>query len=81
MKLQMSKTAFVFFIAAAIASGQDKKLNTAAIDELTGLKGKLNEQEHVYKVSSPRTDLKISVDKWECPPSWASPPGPLSCPA
>jgi len=35
MKLQMSKTAFVFLIAAGITSGQDKKLNTATIDELT----------------------------------------------
>jgi hypothetical protein len=77
MKLQMSKTAFTFCIAAGIASGQDKKLNTTTIDELTGLKGKLNEQEHVYKIGSPRTDLKISVDKWEMPPfmgltSWAA---------
>src|SRR5262249_49903787 len=47
------------------------------IDELTGLKGKLNEQEHVYKVTSPRTDIKVSVDNWEMPPfmgltSWAA---------
>src|SRR5204863_5390660 len=63
--------------ATAAACAQEKKLNTARIDELTGLKGKLNQQENVYKVSSPRTDLKISVDKWEMPPfmgltSWAS---------
>jgi len=73
----MSKLALALILSAAAASGQDKKLNTAAIDELTGLKGKLNEQENVYKVSSPRTDLKISVDQWETPPfmgltSWAS---------
>src|SRR5689334_24627890 len=47
---------------------ESKKLDAAKIDELTGLKGKLNEQENVYKVSSPRTDLKISVDKWQMPP-------------
>src|SRR2546425_11372056 len=61
---------------AASASAQTK-LNTAQIDELTGLKGKLNEQEGVYKVSSPRTDLKIAVDGWSMPPfmgltSWAA---------
>src|SRR2546425_3200070 len=61
---------------AASASAQTK-LNTAEIDELTGLKGKLNEQEGVYKVSSPRTDLKIAVDGWTMPPfmgltSWAA---------
>src|SRR6266550_793874 len=77
MNGKMSKIAFAFFSIALAASGQDKKLNTAGIDELTGLKGKLNEQENVYKVSAPRTDLKISVDKWEMPPfmgltSWAA---------
>jgi hypothetical protein len=64
----MSKIAIVLLLTAAAASGQNKKLDTAQIDELTSLKGKLNEQEGVYKVSSPRTDLKISVDKWQMPP-------------
>src|SRR6266566_147538 len=74
----MSKIALALILGSALAaSGQDKKLNIATIDDLTGLKGKLNEQENVYKVSAPRTDLKISVDKWEMPPfmgltSWAS---------
>src|SRR5947207_5267096 len=77
MNAKMSKTAFAFLTIALSASGQDGKLDTAAIDQLTGLKGKLNEQENVYKVSAPRTDLKVSVDKWEMPPfmgltSWAS---------
>src|SRR5256885_396120 len=77
MNGKMSKIAFTFLSIAFAASGQEKKLNTASIDELTGLKGKLNEQENVYKVSAPRTDLKISVDKWEMPPfmgltSWAA---------
>src|SRR5437870_3006949 len=78
MKTSLSPIA-VLFTAFTLASnaGQSKKLDTAQIDELTGLKGKLNEQEGVYKVSSPRTDLKISVDKWEMPPfmgltSWAA---------
>src|SRR5947199_4978572 len=80
MKQTLSKIGFaitlaVFMLAASAA--QSKKLDTAQIDELTGLKGKLNEQENVYKVSAPRTDLKISVDKWEMPPfmgltSWAA---------
>src|ERR1051326_328944 len=76
MNAKMLKVAFVLF-SFGTASAQDKKLDTARIDELTGLKGKLNEQENVYKVSSPRTDLKISVDKWKMPPfmgltSWAA---------
>jgi hypothetical protein len=77
VKNKISKIALALFLSAIAASSQDKKLDTARIDELTGLKGKLNEQENVYKVSAPRTDLKISVDKWEMPPfmgltSWAA---------
>src|SRR5256885_7291259 len=80
MKQTLSKTGFAMALAIvtfASNAAQSNKLDTAQIDELTGLKGKLNEQENVYKVSSPRTDLKISVDKWEMPPfmgltSWAS---------
>src|ERR1044071_9972825 len=77
MNHKMSKVAFAFLSIALSDSCQDKKLDTSQIDELTGLKGKLNEQENVYKVSSPRTDLKISVDKWQMPPfmgltSWAA---------
>jgi hypothetical protein len=50
---------------------------TNRIDEITGLKGKWNEQERVYKVSSPRSDVKVSVDNWQMPPfmgltSWAA---------
>src|SRR6266481_4662680 len=77
MKSTLSKIAFALLLAATVSAAQSKKLNTAIIDELTGLKGKLNEQENIYKVSSPRTDLKISVDQWAMPPfmgltSWAS---------
>jgi hypothetical protein len=77
MKPKLSKIAFALVLAVTASAAQSKKLDTAQIDELTGLKGKLNEQEGVYKVSSPRTDIKISVDKWEMPPfmgltSWAA---------
>src|SRR6266481_6253276 len=77
MNVGMSKIAFASLLLATAAPGQDKALNTSRIDELTGLKGKLNEQEKVYKVSAPRTDIKVSVDKWEMPPfmgltSWAA---------
>jgi hypothetical protein len=77
MKLELSKIGFVVLNGIAAACCAAAQLDTTKIDELTGLKGKLNEQEGVYKVSSPRTDLKISVDKWEMPPfmgltSWAA---------
>jgi hypothetical protein len=52
-------------------------LNTAHIDELTGLKGKMNEKEGVYRVTFPRDDVKVVVDGWKMPPfmglgTWAS---------
>ena len=52
-------------------------LDTARIDELTGLKGKFNEKEGVYKVTFPRNDVKIVVDGWTMPPfmglgTWAA---------
>ena len=78
MKVQKSKLASAFLLAslaAAAASAAD--LDTAAIDSITGLKGKLNSEEGVYKVSQPRTDIKITVDQWQMPPfmgltSWAA---------
>jgi hypothetical protein len=71
-------TIVVFLAAnagAALAQGQ--RLDTARIEEITGLKGTLIEQEGVFKVTSPRNDTKISVDGWTMPPfmgltSWAS---------
>ena len=77
MKSPLSKIVFALVLAVTAPAAQSKKLDTAQIDDLTGLKGKLNEQEGVYKVSSPRTDLKISVDKWQMPPfmgltSWSA---------
>jgi len=52
-------------------------LDTAKIDELTGLKGKLNDKEGVYKVTFPRDDVKVVVDGWTMPPfmglgTWAA---------
>jgi Domain of Unknown Function (DUF1259) len=52
-------------------------LDTARIDQITGLKGKFNEKEGVYKVTFPRNDVKIIVDGWTMPPfmglgTWAA---------
>src|SRR6266513_1390802 len=52
-------------------------LDTARIDELTGLKGKFNDKEGVYKVTFPRNDVKVVVDAWMMPPfmglgTWAA---------
>jgi uncharacterized protein DUF1259 len=60
-------------ITAALAA----TLDTAKIDQITGLKGKMNEKEGVYKVTFPRNDVKIVVDGWTMPPfmglgTWAA---------
>src|SRR5881394_412164 len=72
---QILTTAIIFgaFIYASVAAD----LNTARIDELTGLKGKMNEKEGVYKVTFPRGDVKVVVDGWSMPPfmglgTWAA---------
>src|SRR5882724_226639 len=57
-----------------IASGS---LDTDKIDQVTGLKGKLNEKEGVYKVTLPRDDVKVVVGGWTMPPfmglgTWAA---------
>src|SRR5881396_1860086 len=52
-------------------------LDTAKIDQITGLKGKLNEKEGVYRITFPRSDVKVAVDGWTMPPfmglgTWAA---------
>jgi len=64
---------FAAFTCASLAAD----LDTARIDNLTGLKGKMNEKEGVYKVTFPRNDVKIVVDGWTMPPfmglgTWAA---------
>jgi hypothetical protein len=64
------------FCSATIGS-IEAALDTAKIDQITGLKGKLNEKEGVYKVTFPRNDVKVVVDGWTMPPfmglgTWAA---------
>jgi Domain of Unknown Function (DUF1259) len=63
--------AFAAFTLVAHAA-----IDGANIEAATGLKGTLNEAEGVFKVTAPRTDVKVSVDGWQMPPfmgltSWA----------
>ena len=43
---------------------QAETLDTSKIEQIIGLKGALNTNEGVFKVTSPRNDVKISVDDW-----------------
>jgi hypothetical protein len=61
-------------VACALAANT---LDQAKIDQLTGLKGKFNEKEAVYKITFPRNDVKVLVDGWTMPPfmglgTWAA---------
>jgi len=72
---QILTTGIIF--AAVICVSLAADLDTARIDELTGLKGKMNEKEGVYKVTFPRDDVKVVVDGWKMPPfmglgTWAA---------
>jgi hypothetical protein len=64
-------------ILAGVLSASAAGLDGAKIDQLTGLKGKLNEKEGVYRVTVPRSDVKVAVDGWTMPPfmglgTWAA---------
>jgi hypothetical protein len=77
MTLKMKKPFCAVAISLAISATGSAALDTAKIDQITGLKGKLNEKEAVYKVTSPRGDVKVAVDGWTMPPfmglgTWAA---------
>jgi len=74
--MKTSLTTGLVLIAVVCASAADV-LDQAKIDQLTGLKGKFNEKEGVYKVTFPRNDMKVVVDGWTMPPfmglgTWAA---------
>src|SRR6266487_1777049 len=64
----MKKLFILAAIFAATSVSAPAALDTAKIDNLTGLKGKMNEKEGVYKVTFPRNDVKVVVDGWTMPP-------------
>ena len=64
-------------LLALTSSGFAAGLDTAKIDQITGLRGKMNEKERAYKVTFPRDDVKVVVDGWMMPPfmglgTWAA---------
>jgi hypothetical protein len=73
----MKKLLLICAICCANIGVASAALDTAKIDQITGLKGKLNEKEAVYKVTFPRADVKVAVDRWTMPPfmglgTWAA---------
>jgi len=52
--------AFTLLVLPAAAAPKNG-LDTARIEEATGLKGKWNEKEGVFKVEMPRSDLAVNA--------------------
>jgi len=64
-------------VLVAVAQADAPAIDTASIESITGLKGSYNKAENVFKVSKPRDDVKVSVDRWATPAfmgltSWAA---------
>jgi len=73
----MKRLLLVWAICCVNAGIASATLDSGKIDQITGLKGKLNEKEGVYKVTFPRNDVKVAVDGWTMPPfmglgTWAA---------
>jgi Domain of Unknown Function (DUF1259) len=67
----------ILICCAIVTAAFAAALDTAKIDQITGLKGKMNEKERVYKITFPRDDVKVVVDGWTMPPfmglgTWAA---------
>ena len=67
----------ILIFCATITAALAATLDTSKINQITGLKGKMNEKEGVYKISFPRNDVKVVVDGSTMPPfmglgTWAA---------
>jgi hypothetical protein len=71
MRSSVLVTAALLFVAphAARAEAAKHGLDTALIEQLTGAKGQLDQQEGVFKVSIPRNDLQPTVAGMKLPAS------------
>src|SRR2546423_1109429 len=61
------KIKVLFLLVITILTAAGATIDTAQIDQLTGLKGKLNEKEGAYKISFTREDVTVFVDGWKIP--------------
>lgn len=73
----LASAGFALVWSVALCLAADTTLDRAKIEQLTGVKGELNEREGVFKVSVPRTDLDITVAGVKMTPplgltSWAA---------
>jgi hypothetical protein len=73
--LSLACLALMWSVSWSMAA--DARLDTATIERLAGVKGELNDQEGVFKVSVPRSDLEVTVAGVKMTPplgltSWAA---------
>src|SRR6058998_2695497 len=73
--LTLAGLALLWSMPWSLAAGT--RLDTATIEQLTGVKGELNDKEGVFKVSVPRTDLAVTAAGVKLTPpmgltSWAA---------
>jgi Domain of Unknown Function (DUF1259) len=69
--------AFTLLWSTGVSFAGEARLDTAAIERLTGVKGELSEKEGVFKVSVPRIDLDVCIAGVKMTPplgltSWAA---------
>lgn len=77
MKLPIAPGILLFLGATALLSAAVTEPQRAAIDQATGAKGVYTEAEDTYKVTFPRTDIKVTVEGRPMAPflgfsSWAA---------
>lgn len=77
MKLIRTLVVTAALVFSYVAAQAEPAIDTARIEQVTGLKGTYNKEENVFKISKPRTDVKVKVDQWSMPPfmgltSWAA---------
>ena len=65
MKTKIIGAALVFTVLilanTALSNPAQGRLDTAKIEQLTGMKGEMNDKEGVFTVRSPRTDLQVTT--------------------
>jgi len=69
--------AFALIVPLQKPQAQGPSMDTARIESLSGLKGTFHKDENVFRLSKPRDDVKVLVDRWSMPPfmgltSWAA---------
>jgi hypothetical protein len=81
MKLWTTTTTYIivltFLLDIPCVKAASSSLDISKIETITSLKGSYNEEDGVFKITLPRTDVKISVDGFQMPPfmgltSWAA---------